>query len=413
MTRSISRWITTLSTAAALGVPAMGMAQTPTQQTPPQQQTEPQQTPPAQQPPAQSRPTEQPPAAVAPDADKALTPQEHLSKAKAALDKVQPTSLTGPAKVQFTELKRHLIALEGIDASKAAGRTASPAARPNVNWGTEAAAIDKILASLLGDSATGTTGVPGAPGAAGTAGATGAKAPALDEATRAALMDVRKHVVAYATGMAGAAPAPKDDAAAPKSDAPMTPSSPSSATPEQQPPATPPSAATPSAATPSAATPSAATPATPPSSAAQSPAAQPSATPSAQPVDQEAARRHLVAARESLTQLTKLPAAAQLAGESRTQVTQLIANFNELITTQSQWRSSYAKVAANLTAVLGPDNSDAEATGGVPTTTAGTTPAPGAVGTSGAAMDPAVRGKLVELRRHLTEFEKAMGGPAL
>ena len=111
--------------------------------------------------------------------------------------------------------------------------------------------------------------------------------------------------------------------------------------------------------------------------------------------------------------MTKLPAAAQLAGEARTQVTQIIANFNELITTQAQWRASYAKVAANLNAVLGPDNSDAEATGGVPATTAGTTPAPGAVGTSGAAMDPAVRGKLVELRRHLTEFEKAMGGPAL
>ena len=124
MTRSISRWITTLSTAAALGVPAMAMAQTPTQQTPPPQQTEPQQTPPAQQPPAQSRPTEQPPAAAAtPDADKALTPQEHLSKAKAALDKVQPTSFTGPARVQFTELKRHLTALEGIDPSKAAGST--------------------------------------------------------------------------------------------------------------------------------------------------------------------------------------------------------------------------------------------------------------------------------------------------
>ena len=253
MTRSISRWITTLSTAAALGVPAMGMAQTPTQQTPPQQQTEPQQTPPAQQPPAQSRPTEQPPAAAAtPDADKALTPQEHLSKAKAALDKVQPTSFTGPARVQFTELKRHLTALEGIDPSKAAGSTASPTARANVNWGTEAAAIDKILASLLGDSATGTTGVAGAPGAAGTAGATGAKAPALDEATRAALMDVRKHVVAYATGMAGAA-TPKDDAAAPKSDAAMTPS-------EQSPSAATPSAAAPSSATPSAATPSSATP---------------------------------------------------------------------------------------------------------------------------------------------------------
>jgi hypothetical protein len=426
MTRSISRWITTVSAAVALGLPVMGLAQTPAPQTPPQQ-TPPQQTPPAQQPPAQPQPTTQPPAAAAatPDADKAVTPQEHLRKAKAALDKVQPTSFTGPARAQFTELKRHLTALEGIDTSKPAGSATSTTARAKANWGTDAAAIDKILANLLGESTTGTTGVTGAPGAAGTTGATAAKA-TLDEATRAALMDVRKHVVAFATGMSGAA-SPKNDAAAPQSDAPMTPSeqSPSSATP---------SAAAPSSATPSSATPSSATPTTPeqsapttpeqstptpaaPSAATASAATQTPATPSsaasAQPVDQEAARRHLVAARDSLNQLTQLPAAAQLSGESRTQVTQLIANFNELITTQSQWRASYAKVSANLNAVLGPENTDAEATGGVATPTAGSTPAPGAVGTSGAAMDPAVRAKLVEMRRHLMEFEKSMGGPAL
>jgi hypothetical protein len=162
-----------------------------------------------------------------------------------------------------------------------------------------------------------------------------------------------------------------------------------------------------------------------------------------------------------LSQLTQLPAATQLTGEARSQVAQLISNFNELITTQVQWRASYAKVAANLNSLLGPDNTDAEAAGGAPTaagsagtaaavnpnapaapnagagtagsseagaagtsgsSTAGAAGQPGApagstagaVGTSGNAapqLDPAIRAKLVELRRDLVAFEKASGGP--
>ena len=41
-------------------------------------------------------------------------------------------------------------------------------------------------------------------------------------------------------------------------------------------------------------------------------------------------------ARDSLGEVTKLPAAQQLSGELRTQLTQLIANFNELITTNTE-----------------------------------------------------------------------------
>ena len=98
-------------------------------------------------------------------------------------------------------------------------------------------------------------------------------------------------------------------------------------------------------------------------------------------------------------------------------MSQLIANFNELITTQAEWRASYSKVEANLDALLGPDNTDAEPTGGVSTGTTGTTGTAGAVGTSGSAtgvanLDPAIRAKLVELRRKLNEFEKAAGGTA-
>ena len=126
-------------------------------------------------------------------------------------------------------------------------------------------------------------------------------------------------------------------------------------------------------------------------------------------------------------------------------------------------RASYAKVAANLDALLGPDNTDAEAAGGAATTagSAGTTPqqptrrraqppprhlvrqrrrqvrraragrrlagsqpgatagagtaaTPGAVGTSGSTtpqIDPTIRAKLIELRQNLKAFEKASGGP--
>ena len=66
--------------------------------------------------------------------------------------------------------------------------------------------------------------------------------------------------------------------------------------------------------------------------------------------------------------MTQLPAAGQLSGEARTQVAQLITNFNELIGNPADWHVSYQKVAANLSTLLGPDNSDAEATAGAPTT---------------------------------------------
>ena len=122
------------------------------------------------------------------------------------------------------------------------------------------------------------------------------------------------------------------------------------------------------------------------------------AQPQDKKVDAAAAKQHLSEARDTLSQLTSLPEAARLQGDARTQVSQLISNFNDLITTQSDWRSAYAKVDANLTALLGPDNPDQAPPAGVT----------GAVGTSGAAqLDPAVRTKLVEFRTHLKEFERA------
>ncbi len=131
--------------------------------------------------------------------------------------------------------------------------------------------------------------------------------------------------------------------------------------------------------------------------------------PPAQPapdVNKEMAKQHLTAARNTLSELTQLPAAAQLTGEARTQVQQLISNFNELITKDTEWRASYAKVESNLAVLLG-----AEA----PAAASGT---PGAVGTSGSAsagiakaLDPAIRAKLTELRTHLDRFEAVVDAP--
>jgi hypothetical protein len=132
-------------------------------------------------------------------------------------------------------------------------------------------------------------------------------------------------------------------------------------------------------------------------------------------LDPAAAKTHLSAARDTLSQLTSMPEAAKLQGDARTQVSQVIANFNELITTQNDWRAAYGKVDANLTTLLGPETPDVAVsgvTGAVGTTgTAGAPPA-AAPGPGGTPLDPPVRAKLVEFRKHLKEFEKAAGGPA-
>lgn len=156
------------------------------------------------------------------------------------------------------------------------------------------------------------------------------------------------------------------------------------------------------------------------SSLASAQAPQPSTAPAEPPVtrpaaagelraasqpDPESAKRHLAAARDSLTELTQLPAAAQLSGDARAQVSQLITNFNELITTPSNWRPAHAKVAANLNVLLGDQRADESAT-----PAAGTA---GAIGTSGSVtIEPAIEAKLSEFRGHLRQFETASGGAA-
>jgi hypothetical protein len=114
------------------------------------------------------------------------------------------------------------------------------------------------------------------------------------------------------------------------------------------------------------------------------------------------AKVHLTAARNALSDVTQLPAAAQLAGETRTRVQQLITNFNELIGKGADWRAPYAKVEANLSTLLGSE------------TPAPATATPGAVGTSGATsdLDPAIRAKLVEFRTHLDMYKTVASAAA-
>src|SRR5262245_7713737 len=84
MKRTTARWSSALAAATLLCLPASGFAQTP--------------------------PPAQPPSAAA--AEPASTPDEHLGKARAALDSIEASALPARAKNQVAELKRHLTALE-------------------------------------------------------------------------------------------------------------------------------------------------------------------------------------------------------------------------------------------------------------------------------------------------------------
>jgi hypothetical protein len=335
---------------------------------------------------AQATATPQTPAsAVAQQAQQPATPDDHLRQAESALNSISPTAVTGKAKTRIAELKQHLNALERASASGAA----NPGTKGgDEKWSSEVAAMDRILTDLLGSDST--TRASGTAGATGTTGSTASDAVTIDDETRGKLTEVRRHLTAFAASKSGTAPSDAAASAASSPDAAAT------------------AAAAAAAMEPtSAATQPPRTPAAQPSSsaAASEPAAQAPQQAAAQP-SQDEARRHLTMARDSLSQLTQLPAASQLAGETRAQVSQLITNFNELITTSSEWKASYAKVDANLTALLGAPAGDEP-----PPAAAVATGTPGAVGTSGATtLDPAIRAKLIEFRAHLKDFEKAAGG---
>lgn len=139
--------------------------------------------------------------------------------------------------------------------------------------------------------------------------------------------------------------------------------------------------------------------------------------------NQQEIRQHLGNARQALAELTKLPAAAQLQGEQRTQVANLISNFNAFATATTDWRSKYDVVDESLDQLLdaaGAADATAStgATGTPPSTTApsSTSPdtpaAPGAASTGGSTtLDPTIVAKLREVRQHLDLFEVASGDP--
>ena len=156
--------------------------------------------------------------------------------------------------------------------------------------------------------------------------------------------------------------------------------------------------------------------------------------------DQEAVRQHLTGAREALAELTKLPAASQLQGESRQRIAQFISDFNSFATATTDWRSKYEAVDRELDQLIGADSGSAAAgsasaapssgttgsTTGAPSTpgSSGTPADPnasasssasGAVGTGGSAgagsLDPTIVAKLKEVRTHLDQFEVASGDP--
>jgi hypothetical protein len=369
MKRSITPWTTAVAAAAIFALPTAGWAQTATTG-----QTG-------------ATVTQQQPQHRDDDAAK-----EHLREARTALDRIDNENLSGDAQRKVAELKRHFSALERSvgenDRASATGTAqrsqAATEPRGSVNWQTEVAAIDRVLTELIGadQGTTGAVGTSGTTGATGTAGAAAATV-TLDEPTRDALTDVRKHVTKFAATMGGEQ-SPHADHAAPTGAAAATATTTDPQTQTQT------------------------------ATAAQTGTTDTTAAQAAQQgqANAEQARRHLTEARNTLSELTQLPQAAQLSGEARTQVSQLIANFNELITTQEDWRVSHAKVEANLDALLGPEGGAATATGTV-TGTTGTGTA-GTVGTSGAAtvadLDPDVRTKLEELRSKLNEFERAAGG---
>jgi hypothetical protein len=399
---------------------------------------------------------------TAQDRSSAGSPQEHLQKADAALNSIASASVSGKATAQIAQLKKHVNAMERMATNP--GPAAPASAKSSANWATEAAAADKILGELLAsDAATGTAGAssPSEPKPTGTSGVAPSKARtsvSLDDDTKAKLTSVRASLTAFAVAMTGTAASSTGAAPAAATAAPATAASASPAASPAAPAASPaapaasPAAPTTAPVTPASPSPSApAAPAEPATATAQpstqapaapatqppaqpanptapadpsAPEAQPPAAPSTAPaapgaqatVDADAAKRALTAARDALSQMTQLPAAAQLAGENRTQVAQLISNFNELITTSAEWRAAYAKVDSNVTALIGADTAADSTAAAAAEPTPATPPAnaaPEAVGTSGAAassLDPALKAKLVEFRTHLKTFEKAAGG---
>jgi hypothetical protein len=313
---------------------------------------------------------------------------EHLHKAGATLDAIASGELPDETQTQISELQRRVRALRHAPgATEAIGRDGTPAA-PAVDRKAELAAIDDLFVALLGTDAATRAAAPGRE-PVGTAGV--APAP-VDESTRTQLETARTHITAYAAAIKSG-----DRNGEPQG---------TSATVN---PAGPPGSQVPDAGDATAATspvdPTPTPTGTSPTDVPQTPAApEPAATGVAQ-ADNEVTRRHLLAARNTLSELTQMPQASAITGEARTHISQLISRFNELIAATDQWREPFDGVKATLDNLLGPRDERTP----IPE------PAPGEpVGTTGTVtLEPEVRAKLVEFRTHLRAFEESAGASAV
>jgi hypothetical protein len=158
-------------------------------------------------------------------------------------------------------------------------------------------------------------------------------------------------------------------------------------------------------------------------------AGQPSGQTQQQPTaQQQATRQHLAAAQQALAELTKLPQAATLQGEQRELVAGFISDFNAFATATTDWRTKYKTASASLDKALaaagaadsGGASPAAPGSSTTPPAPGSTPPAPGSTAPAtpgaaegGGAWDPAIVGKLQEVRKNLDAFEESSGDPVL
>jgi hypothetical protein len=128
--------------------------------------------------------------------------------------------------------------------------------------------------------------------------------------------------------------------------------------------------------------------------------------------NQEAIKSSLLGAQTSLSEMIKLPAAAQLQGDVRTMVSGFISEFNAFASLPKDWKAKYQTASASLdkmlaTAAAAPPPAAAPAAPAAPPAAGAPAADAGGPGT----WDPAVVEKLKDVRKHLYDFEKATGDP--
>jgi hypothetical protein len=349
---------------------------------------------------------------------------QHLTEAGQVLDGIARNAVTGPNAAKLNKIRKEFAALKrSYEANPSPAPTSTSSARAKGtagHWNTQLMALDRDLTALLGasgsSSATGATGSsstqPEAP--AGTSGSTaGSSQPgsassstALDPNVRSQLEEFRTHITKFAAAASGTEAGGEMSSASTSSTGSTSPTSPTSTTPTEE--TTTSQSAPPTSAAPSSQTGSATGEAAQTQPQTSTPGATGTSGTTSTQADAAAARQHLTEARQSLADMTALPQAQQLQGEARTQVSQLISQFNQLITTEGNWKASYDQVNATLTTLLSSAPSSASSS-----TTSGAVGTTGSASASGTVtIDPAIRGKLEEFRTHLQAFFAAAGGDA-